>query len=68
MPCYKTPEKNRYKIEPNKNGYPNSPNIEVIIEHDIYGHTLLLLPQEDVPNGIIHFTFLIIPQEYVQKF
>ena len=45
-----------------KKGDPNSPKRAVIIEHDISGHTFLLLPREDGPNYIINCTFLLITQ------
>ena len=53
--------------EPNKHGESNSPNMLVIIEHGITGHTFLMLPQEDGPNDIIGYTFLLLPQEYFYK-
>ena len=38
-----TSGKNRENSEPNKYWYPNSPNMEVLIEHAISGHKFLLL-------------------------
>ena len=41
--------------------------MEVFIEHDISGHTFLLLNQEYVPNSVVYITFLILAQEYGYK-
>ena len=40
----------------------------VFIEHDISGHTFLILSQEYYPNDIIGRTFILLPQEYGHKF
>ena len=61
--CGKTGENN----EPNKHWDINSPKMVVFIEHDIYGHTFLLLSQEYGQNYIIGHTFLLLPQEYGHK-
>ena len=42
--------------------------MEVFIEYNISGHTLLLLIQEYQPNEIIICTLLLIPKEYGHKF
>ena len=42
--------------------------MSVFIEHDIYGHTFILLPQEYGQNDIIGHTFIILPQEDGRKF
>ena len=46
--------KNGNNSKPNKHMEKNSPNMVVLIEHDIYGHTLLLLPQEYVHTSLVY--------------
>ena len=62
IPHDKPPEKTGEKNETNKYGYLNSTNMTVLIKHNIYGHKLLLLPQEYGPNEIIGYTFLLLAQ------
>ena len=40
----KIPGKTGEYSEPDKNGDPNLTNLAVLIEHDIAGHTLLIIP------------------------
>ena len=45
MPHDKIPGGNGENSEPNKHRYPNSTKMALFIEHDIDGHTFILIPQ-----------------------